>query len=72
MVNISSKHQYFMDTISQSEDPPGPSSRSPLWMNLLAGMIASVTLAVPLYITLEFSSVETPQALPTRTAQHNP
>jgi len=57
-----------METLSQSEDPPGHSLSS-FGINILAGIIVVVTLVVPLYLTVEFSKVETTQTIPTQTAQ---
>ena len=57
-----------METFGQSDDPPGH-SRSSIWTDFLAGTIALVTIVVPLYLTVEFSTSTTPPIFPAQTAR---
>ena len=69
MLRDNSLETHYMETFGQSEDPPGH-SRSSIAINCLAGAIVGITLFVPLYLTVEFSRVETTQILPAKTAQN--
>lgn len=60
-----------MDSFSQAEDPPGRSRQ--IWTDVLGGTIAFLTLFVPLYVAVAFSSstqLPASQIVP-QTAQRN-